>query len=644
MIRDRSELVQIFVLLGCAVGLVSLNILEALGRRLPSPEITYLTITVVVLGVLYLLSQHGLRRQITKLNSSLRGVQSRENLNLQVAESLARAIDARDHMGQGRAEQVRDLAVEIAQLLGATNEELEVLRTAALLADIGKLAIPDHILFKPGPLTEEERRKVRTHPLVGASILSGASLPTSVVQIVRHHHEWFDGAGYPDSLREEQIPLGARILAVADAYYALIADRPYRQAFSSRQAATILENGAGTQFDPQVVAAGLKVLSRGSENDRIRFAFGTKPSAGKVGGRAIFERQQAAFANIAQAQRELIALFEIVQTMATSLNMQETLELLMSKMRKIMRFATGIIFLADGGQRRLRVAATCGLFEELLRDKTLPWGEGLSGKVLESGIAAPLNAEARQDLDLLLTDPEGIPNPLTTALVVPLSDGPDSLRGTISLYQVDGAPFSEDDLRLLNTVAAQAALAINKAQAFEQTEKTALTDPLTGLPNARHFFLELEQELARSVRESRPLSLLMADIDYFKTINDTFGHPQGDRILREISGIFRQVVREYDIVARYGGDEFFLLLPNTSNKQALETAMRLKEAVNIHEPCLEGNKSLRLGVSIGVATYPGDAAETKALLAAADKAMYADKELNRAKTQLMEMMGRKRLG
>jgi len=258
-----------------------------------------------------------------------------------------------------------------------------------------------------------------------------------------------------------------------------------------------------------------------------------------------------------------------------------------------------------------------------------------------SGRAAPLNADAKEDFSLLLPETEGAASPLVNALVVPLFNGGQGVWGTISLYQMAGSAFSEDDLRLLNTVAAQASIAISKAHAFEQTERTALTDPLTGLPNARHFFLELEQEMARAVRESRPLSLLMLDIDYFKTINDTFGHPQGDRILQEMADIFRQIVREYDTVARYGGDEFFLLLPGTNNKQALESAMRIKEAVSLHEPCLGGNKSLRLGVSIGVATYPGDATDSKALLAAADKAMYADKELNRAKTQLMEMMGRK---
>jgi|GEM_PF-6670676 len=131
MTRDRSELLQILVLLICAVGLIALNIVAALGRRLPAPEITYLAITIVALGALYLVSQHGLRNQIFALHRSLKGVQSRENLNLQVAESLARAIDARDQMGQGRAEQVRDLAVEIAKELAVPAEEQEVLRTAS---------------------------------------------------------------------------------------------------------------------------------------------------------------------------------------------------------------------------------------------------------------------------------------------------------------------------------------------------------------------------------------------------------------------------------------------------------------------------------------------------------------------------------
>jgi len=189
-------------------------------------------------------------------------------------------------------------------------------------------------------------------------------------------------------------------------------------------------------------------------------------------------------------------------------------------------------------------------------------------------------------------------------------------------------------------VADQASLAIDKARAFEKTAKTALTDAHTGLPNARHCLMQLEQEISRSDRGGGPLSLLLVDVDEFKAVNDNFGHQEGDRILKDIAGILCSSVREYDTVARYGGDEFIVLLPGTANKQALETTLRIKQAVGEYQPNLGEEKSRRIKVSIGVATYPGDADEMSSLITMADKAMYADKDLSRKHDQLfMEIVG-----
>jgi len=646
--RERTESIQIRILMVCAGLLIGMTGVAAVGIKLPGAEMFGLTTTLVVLGMLYLVCYRSTRQQILSLKSELEERQKRENLGLEVVESLAQAIDARDQRGQGRAERVQDLAVMIAEELGIPEERMEELRIAAMLADVGKLAVPDHILSKPGPLTEEELRKVRTHAAVGANILAGVHFSGAVVPIVRGHHEWFDGSGYPDGLKGEEIPLGARILAVADVYDALLCDRPHRRAFPATEAAEILDKAAGTQFDPEIVAAFFRGLHREKERERFGFIFDAEdlPSAPLLAD--LSNHQRAAFADIAQAQRELLALFEIVQTVSASLNMQETLDLLMSKTRKILNFATGVIFFPEPEGEHLRAIRTCGLLASQLQDRVLRWGEGISGQVAKSGLPSALNADARQDLSLLLEAAAAEAGSLAHALAVPLFHDGRAVCGTLTLYQTAESPFSEDDLRLLTTVAAQASIAISKAGAYEQTERTALTDVLTGLPNARHFFLRLEGEIARASREGRPLSLLLLDIDEFKKVNDNFGHQQGDQVLRELAAVFSSAVREYDFVARYGGDEFFMLMPGTPNKQALETALRIKEAVGRYQPgFLEKSdasalsapgQDLRLRVSIGVATYPGDATEAKALLAIADKAMYADKELHRRQWQLLKTL------
>jgi len=635
--REWSETFQKGVLVVCASVLVIMSALAAIGIRPQGAEMVGLTAAVLTLGGLYLLCYRSTREEIALLQNSLEGVKKREGVGLKVVESLARAIDARDQRGRGKAERVRDMAIAIAEEMGISEEAMEELRIAALLSDIGKLAVPDYILFKTEPLTEDELRKVRTHAIVGAGLLSGLDSCAGVAPIVRGHHEWFDGSGYPDRLAGEQIPLGARILAVSDVYNALLSVRPHRQALSSQSALEIIIKGAGMQFDPKVIEACLKVLSQ--EKGR-GFIFDTEDTSTSFVPEAVSENQLAAFADIAQAQQELVDLFEIVQTTATSLNLQEVLELLMSKISKILHAHTGVIFLSERPGDNLRAAVTSGLLTAKLQNRFVRWGEGISGEVAMTGRHSLVNADAGQDLCLLTDMPRSAWAALTHALAVPLLDNQRNVCGTITIYRTAEAPFTNNDLRLLSTVADQASIAIDKARAFEKTAKTARTDHHTGLPNARHCLMQLEQEISRSDRGGGPLSLLLVDVDEFKAVNDNFGHQEGDRILKDIAGILCSSVREYDTVARYGGDEFIVLLPGTANKQALETTLRIKQAVGEYQPNLGEEKSRRIKVSIGVATYPGDADEMSSLIAMADKAMYADKDLSRKHDQLfMEIVG-----
>jgi len=251
-----------------------------------------------------------------------------------------------------------------------------------------------------------------------------------------------------------------------------------------------------------------------------------------------------------------------------------------------------------------------------------------------AGAPSGLNEEAQRDLQHLLGPAELSGCPLRHSLVVPLMADSETL-GTLSLYHTAETQFSEDDLRLLTTVARQSAVAISNAHRFEQSEKHALTDGLTGLPNARYFFMHLEQELGRARREKETISLLALDVDNLKQINDSFGHLQADRVLRQLASIIKSQIREYDTAVRYAGDEFFIILPRTTNKQAAETARRIKQAVRTYDAGLRQDDLVaQVGVSIGLATFPGDAAELDELIEAADKAMYADKALNRQREAL----------
>src|SRR4051794_8842186 len=198
------------------------------------------------------------RLYLERLEHEKNHVEEMAALHLRTIEALALAIEAKDHTTHEHLKRVRVYAVEIAKQLKVPADELEALRAASLLHDIGKLAVPEHIISKPGKLTPEEFEKMKIHPIVGAEILERVQFPYPVVPIVRSHHEKWDGTGYPAGLKREQIPIGARILAVVDCLDALATDRQYRKALPLDEAMKVVQKDAGSAFDPRVV----EVLSR----------------------------------------------------------------------------------------------------------------------------------------------------------------------------------------------------------------------------------------------------------------------------------------------------------------------------------------------------------------------------------------------
>jgi putative nucleotidyltransferase with HDIG domain len=180
---------------------------------------------------------------------------------LGTVEALSEALDARDGYTAGHAHSVLEMVEATGRHLGLSEAELEALRCGALFHDIGKIGVPDRVLNKPGPLDDAEWEVMRRHPVIGAQILAPLAFLAASIPIVRHEHEHWDGSGYPDGLRGEQIPLGARVILVCDAYHAMTSDRPYRAALDREEALRRLREGAGRQFDPSVVDAFLRVFA-----------------------------------------------------------------------------------------------------------------------------------------------------------------------------------------------------------------------------------------------------------------------------------------------------------------------------------------------------------------------------------------------
>lgn len=570
------------------------------------------------------------KEDLEKSNAELeRSREDLQQLYTSTVESLALAIDAKDRYTKEHIQRVRGVAVSIAREMGLTGNDLKAVETGALLHDIGKLAVPEQILTKPGRLTEEEFEKIKAHPDMGARILQPVQFPFPVLSVVRSHHERWDGSGYPDGLRGEDIPLGGRILAVADVYDALTTDRSYRRGWPHEQAIEYLIEHAGKQFDPIVVDAFLRVLDH---SPRLHVLSGLGGSSAPADSSEVNPELAAVAQDINRASFEYVSLYEISQTVSATLNLNETLTLLAGKIRNLFAASTCIISLLDE-EGALVVERVVGVNERYFRGIRVTVGTGLTGCVVSTK-----EGVVRSDFDPLdlavNTASEPGWTPLLATMIAPLIAG-DTVIGTVNLYQERGEGFDTEHLRVLTAVAAQAGRAIQNAREFDETRQSAFMDALTGLYNARHLGQFLDGELNRAIAQKTSLTVLVLDLDNFKPVNDRYGHTRGNEVLRDLGAIFHSVLRSGDLVARYAGDEFVIVLPGTGAAEARIVAEKVRTAVARYDPLDSGGTlgDIVIGVSIGAATFPQDGTDTTTLIAYADRAMYRDKNHRKGVTK-----------
>jgi diguanylate cyclase (GGDEF)-like protein/putative nucleotidyltransferase with HDIG domain len=586
--------------------------------------------SLLVLPVIYLIYR-SYHLYLSKLEDKKQHGEEMASLHLRTIEALAMAIEAKDHTTHEHLQRVRVYAIEVAKEMKISKPELEALHAAALLHDIGKLAVPEHIISKPGRLTPEEFEKMKIHPVVGAEILERVRFPYPVVPIVRAHHEKWDGSGYPFGLKKEQIPIGARILSAVDFLDALTSDRQYRRAVPIEEVMKRLQTESGKSFDPKVVDV---LQKRYRDLERIVLSDTGHPTEPKLSTEVRVERGFAPATgfehnvspdretnflySIAAARQEAQTLFELSQDLGASLSLAETLSVFSVKLRRLVPYDAIAIYILRN--QELVPEHVNGDNFRLFSSLRIPVGQGLSGWVAQN--KKPIINGNPSVEPGYLNDPSKF-STLRSALAVPL-EGVTGIIGVLALYHGEADAFTSDHLRILLAVSSKMALSIENALKYEQAESSATTDYLTGLPNARSLFLQLERELSRCKRANTGLAVMVCDMDGFKQINDRFGHLEGNRVLRLFAQALKHSCREYDYVARMGGDEFVVVAPGLVPETAIKKAHQLRELAQQsgREVCGEDILSL----SSGFALYPADGQDAEALLAEADRRMYMEKQ------------------
>jgi len=423
-----------------------------------------------------------------RLEDAQRHLGDMDHLYLSTVETLAMAIDAKDDVTHDHVRRVQAYAMGLAKELGVTDElVLKAIEAAALLHDTGKLAVPEHILNKPGKLNEAEFEQMKRHVDVGADILSLVEFPYPVVPIVRCHHESWDGSGYPRGVRGEDIPIGARILSVVDCFDALTSDRPYRAAMTNEAAFDILRERSGKMYDPRVVERFIAVqplIAPADADDAqarqqviqqiVRSAKAPAPAA-----------DTAAAPAASSVPEEVLAFVSLSRLASGDHTASDVLALASMLLRDTASPSTLAWYVLDPAANALKVAHASGPAADLFRGLSIPIASRLSGWV-----AANRQPIVNSDPALDLGSEQAATASLQSCLSVPLVTG-ESLVGVLSIYASRPHAFTEDQGRLMQMIAPHVATAVSRGRRQEQdapapgAEKRAHGGPLRLVATSR---------------------------------------------------------------------------------------------------------------------------------------------------------------
>ena len=683
--------------------------------------------------------------------------------------ALADSIDRRDKYTYRHSMRVAELVEATAHRLGLAPREADLIVVAARVHDLGKIATDNRVLLKPTALTPEERVLIEKHAVEGEELAGKFSMFREGRRFIRHHHERWDGTGYPDGLAGTQIPLGARLITAADSYEAMTSDRPYRDSLSQEDAVKELRHCAGTQFDPTIVQAFIEALDGDwTAADPTPQQFESWPPDDIVAelsqGRDPTQLWAAASFTLCrlldvpncdlhrmdedgslvcvasvcegewqpeylgrQADHTLWSIRReaITTRKAVLISSPNDSRLGDSESAQILRWNEGakaimpltvgdeVIGLVEIGETRQdrtiapdRVAAAesiCQLIAIAVHDAQVIDDQRLQARrlasLLESSrsvasaqstedaltivtrragelfdVTSCIAYEFEEDLDVIVAramwertpgDRSRLDEPLALAecpverdllasggvriqcLSDPELDTPnratmetcgEKSRLTVPMPSVDGPMgllslrdsrlerrYSDDELALANSLAELAGEAVRSAKLLRRLQGLSETDHLTGLANRRKIQELLARVQAQAQRYRSHFSLAMLDLDDFKQLNDTHGHPAGDAVLRQVAKVLKEETRAADIVGRYGGDEFLLVLPETTAVDAAVLAGKLGKAIADRPYVSPAGEQIHIRTSFGIAAYPQDGRDINALIAVADAHLYASK-------------------
>jgi putative nucleotidyltransferase with HDIG domain len=512
----------------------------------------YLSVIIPLLLILYFTFKIPMAR-VEDTNKHLTKVNS---LYLSTIETLALAIDAKDQVTHGHIRRVQTFAVELAKSIGiVSHDQLKAIEASALLHDMGKLAVPEHILNKPGRLTDAEFEKMKLHASIGADILSSIEFPYPVVPIVRHHHENWDGTGYPLGLCGVDIPIGARILSVVDCFDALTSDRPYRPRLSDEEATTILMERRSRMYDPMVVDAFVKLQPMLALD-----------ALGEVEPKNLVARESSADDLRVRSARpqegwDEVSLFRVYQLLADSDDRawQDTADLVLHRLSAVLPFSDAAIYMYDAAEDELVCETTYGRDVHNVRGRRTKVGQGLSGWVAANKRPVT-NSPGALDADASTAECFGT---FLSSASAPIVVG-DCLVGVITLYHRDREVFSPRHGELLEGVAKHLGPILRRRRIVGGVPGVIREEFLS----ARHL-----DQYVRQVLERRPSGVI------FLVVLKLPGTLRSNALLRELVREIYGSLRGGDLVFVCDPETLVCMLSNGDEAAAVSASDRILAAI-----------------------------------------------------------------
>ena len=604
---------------------VGLGLVQRLTRS-TSTEESLLTLVLIFAPYLYL------RRYWSRLTDYEVHVRELAAIRHRAIETLAAAIESKDGGSASHLRRVRRSALQLAEKVGCAQPDMEIIEQAALLHDIGKVGVPDYILMKPGPLTEHEFSQIAEHSNIGAAIVDSAHFPDAVGEIIRRHHEHWDGSGYPGGLKGEQIPRLARVLTIADCFDALTSDRPYRPAMSLDQAIAVLKQTRGKISDPGMLDVFLELVpalvADGDSAEDTEAERRNSPSLRAVpirqtwiedGSDHTMALRHKSLEGLSHSPDQLWAFYEILDMLGADLEFEKSLTACLRILYRPIPYDKAGIFVLEGG--RFVLFAAEGFPQHCVSRLSLSRDHGLVAQSVISRSAIMANAPPSEE------PLAGAPRYLTdvkSSLVAPLAVD-EHVVGLIALCGKEENAFTNEQAHSLGLIAPKLARTLLSSRTVQKISAEAETDTVTGLPNARAAFRRLEAEIKRAERNRTSVGILFMDIDSLKPVNDSYGHRAGDELLIEVATRLKGRLRAYDIAARLGGDEFIAVLPGLSRDDLASMAESMRECVSKEPIQVTKDNFAAASISVGSAIYPYDGLNADDLVNLSDQRMYQAK-------------------